>query len=743
MQAVRKSKAPTSITVAMETLAAAQGVGLHETSADIIRGRALKHYSDGIKQYLALRLRDLNSVSVLMGALRKEVLAWPATQLLEPPSPRALLYRAARRLFVAYSNPSTISGSRTILPWRPLDADAPQSYVNAISEIRTHFADDAAELLELRFARELSLEEVAFTLEEPVEAVRSRIDDAEDEARAILGDAPPSRMRGLAGAIVEAFALRLEALTDLEEEDEHVALPQGMLLGNRFEVETRVGVGAFSDVYRAHDMHVPGHIVALKLLHQPSLSEAAKEAALRELHLIASVFHPSVVHFKDHGWHEQRLWFVMPWYEGEPLEARMQHKALTPAQARRIFEPLANALATLHAAGIRHQDIKPDNIFLARIRSFGLSPDAGDILPVLIDLGVAAREAEVLVAGTPMYFAPEVAARFASIPDSPAITNKADVFALALSLRNALEPQSQEDVPAAAVDAFIEHRARQAPALPRSKHLRYLEPSFKRWMAVNPADRPTADEFSQELAELTAPDDRRARRKALIKQFGPLLLAVLLGFASVVYGLWREREVQKLETARAKLEAEDVRAVLNLESARRKALEQGREDLMRQYTTSTLSRQDLASKLATSEQDLKFMTQGITLTRKRMKKIEDTLEQTSAQLQETSIQLAREKERGSELTSSLNDSRGEANRLNQELTSLRSEAERLRAEIGELRVKAESEHTRANDLTQELNQSRTTRARLEQDVADMRAQVAALEREVDTLRRRANTPAAP
>ena len=56
----------------------------------------------------------------------------------------------------------------------------------------------------------------------------------------------------------------------------------------------------------------------------------------------------------------------MPWYEGETLERGMTRAPLTRREARRIFEPLARALATMHASDLRHQDIKPDNIFLAK-----------------------------------------------------------------------------------------------------------------------------------------------------------------------------------------------------------------------------------------------------------------------------------------------------------------------------------------------------------------------------------------
>src|SRR5262249_32203911 len=154
------------------------------------------------------------------------------------------------------------------------------------------------------------------------------------------------------------------------------------------------------------------------------------------------------------------------------------------------FEPLVRALATLHANGIRHQDIKPDNVFLARIKGFGTDAgqqldkeEAAAIIPVLLDLGVAAKEHEALIGGTPVYFAPEVAAHYANAEDERPIGPKADVFALALTLRNALEPDTEEDVPAGAIEAFIERRARERPPMPRGRELRWLNPYFDRWLA--------------------------------------------------------------------------------------------------------------------------------------------------------------------------------------------------------------------------------------------------------------------
>ena len=66
---------------------------------------------------------------------------------------------------------------------------------------------------------------------------------------------------------------------------------------------------------------------------------------------------------------------------------------------------LAEALATMHRAGVRHQDIKPENVFLANLDMDAPGLDSGEdttgparILPVLLDLGVAAKDAELVLA---------------------------------------------------------------------------------------------------------------------------------------------------------------------------------------------------------------------------------------------------------------------------------------------------------------------------------------------------------
>ena len=75
----------------------------------------------------------------------------------------------------------------------------------------------------------------------------------------------------------------------------------GDILGERYVIEQHISAGGFGAVYRASDRQIRNHQVALKLLHNPARDDQAREIALRELTLIASVSHPSVAQFKGTG----------------------------------------------------------------------------------------------------------------------------------------------------------------------------------------------------------------------------------------------------------------------------------------------------------------------------------------------------------------------------------------------------------------------------------------------------------
>lgn len=727
----------------------AESMGLADTMVDVLRARAFQPYAEALRQYMTIRLGSVIDGADALTELRLLVAGERATQLIAPPGVRGQLYARARQLVAVRWEQGSGFGSdaRSRLPWRKPPTGISIRYRSALAQIRQELTEGDAELLELRFSRELETEELAFVLDFSIDEVEQRLEGALAQAKRLVEGLYPDLEHELGTLLLEAFAL--DPLPEQVVGAPSLAvsgLAEGTIIGERYEVEEQVGSGGMGSVYRAIDTEVPDHVVALKLLHQAATSDAARLAALRELHLIASVFHPSVVQFKDHGWHEGRLWFVMPWYEGETLERRLKRMPLTRDEARPIFQQLSRALATMHTVGVRHQDIKPDNILLAKIEGLGLAQDQ-QYLPVLLDLGVAAKEAELVLAGTPIYFAPEVAAQYARVSEPHPVTSKADVFSLCLSLRNALSPESQEVVTAGAVEHFIEQRAENPPDPPRSDDLDFLKPHFERWLSVDPKKRPTAEELAEELVVLTQPEDQHARRMALFRLLGPLMLAVIAVFAAVVFGFARHAESQKRAAAEAELHAQEARVVAELAKTEalvvREDLSEAEEQLQtleleisKTLKTSKLSQEELTQKLARAESVSQVLQKELTGMQRRAVGFRDQRDEARGERDKVQQDNLR-------LEGDLRSSRAQAVKLGQTIDDLRERLTGVRGELASAEQQVAGLSARVSNLEDQLGRERASKARLESQLAQAEAsnaqaqgQLAAARRNVERIEAR-------
>src|SRR5207249_6152240 len=105
---------------------------------------------------------------------------------------------------------------------------------------------------------------------------------------------------------------------------------------------------------------------------------------------------------------------------GQSLEDKIrQHGPLELPEVLRIGMQIASGLAAAHAQGLVHRDIKPANILLensverVKITDFGLARAADD----------ASLTQSGVIAGTPMYMAPEQAC-------GDSFDHRADLFSL-------------------------------------------------------------------------------------------------------------------------------------------------------------------------------------------------------------------------------------------------------------------------------------------------------------------------
>ena len=143
--------------------------------------------------------------------------------------------------------------------------------------------------------------------------------------------------------------------------DPVAALREG--LRDRYAFERELGRGGMATVYLAHDLR-HDRPVALKVLHPELAASLGPERFQREIRLAARLQHPHILTVLDSGDSRRaRLWFTMPFVEGETLRDRLRRERQLPVEdALRIAREAADALEYAHEHGVdppRHQAGEP------------------------------------------------------------------------------------------------------------------------------------------------------------------------------------------------------------------------------------------------------------------------------------------------------------------------------------------------------------------------------------------------
>lgn len=214
------------------------------------------------------------------------------------------------------------------------------------------------------------------------------------------------------------------------------------ILGEKYRLEARIAEGGMGAVWRARHVTL-GHIVAIKILPPGrSGSDGVVERFLQEARIIAGIRHRNVIGIVDFGTIEgNRPYIVMEHLDGEPLSARLTRSPdLSFAEVIVILSDILSGLASVHATGILHGDVKPENVFLAVDAEGALSAK-------LIDFGVSRSihesDESARLAGTPPYMAPEQLQR------DGVVDTRADLYAvgvIAYEIFGGVPPYSGRDV---------------------------------------------------------------------------------------------------------------------------------------------------------------------------------------------------------------------------------------------------------------------------------------------------------
>jgi hypothetical protein len=144
-----------------------------------------------------------------------------------------------------------------------------------------------------------------------------------------------------------------------------------------------LAIGGCGTVYRA-EHRVLERKAAVKVLHSALASSPEMvERFVREARVVNRIRHPNIVDIYEFGeLKDRRPYFVMELLEGQSLAALIDQRGrLTPGKALSYLEPICDALAAAHAAGVVHRDLKGSNVAVVRD---GDKPEVK-----LLDFGIA------------------------------------------------------------------------------------------------------------------------------------------------------------------------------------------------------------------------------------------------------------------------------------------------------------------------------------------------------------------
>ena len=197
-------------------------------------------------------------------------------------------------------------------------------------------------------------------------------------------------------------------------------------LGSRYVLHDLLGRGAMGQVFRG-SVRGSGVPVAVKVLKPELVSDTEVVARFfRERSILTSIDHPNVAKVLDLVVEGETLGIVMELVEGQDLRRYLRARGtLPPAEAVYLTGQLLQGLAAVHAGGVVHRDVKPENVLVSMTR--------GQMTLKLTDFGVsrlsygASLTKMTSLIGTPEYMAPELA-------DHDTATPAADLYSAGIVL---------------------------------------------------------------------------------------------------------------------------------------------------------------------------------------------------------------------------------------------------------------------------------------------------------------------
>jgi tRNA A-37 threonylcarbamoyl transferase component Bud32 len=192
-----------------------------------------------------------------------------------------------------------------------------------------------------------------------------------------------------------------------------------------------LGYGVTSIVIKARHA-VLDREVAIKLFREEHVQATTADVLVDEARAVAKVRHPQVVELYEVGRVRRRIYFVMELVEGATLlEVLRQEGALPERRALEIARDVLGALEAVHAEGLVHRDVKPQNILVSHSGQTKLT-----------DLGLACEQGsgveEYAIYGSPHTMSPEQA-------NGESVDERSDLYGLGATLFQTLTEEPPFD----------------------------------------------------------------------------------------------------------------------------------------------------------------------------------------------------------------------------------------------------------------------------------------------------------
>lgn len=288
----------------------------------------------------------------------------------------------------------------------------------------------------------------------------------------------------------------------------------GTVIDGSYRIERVLGEGGFGVVYECTELELERR-VAVKMLRAGMTTERDLRRFTSEGRSLASLNHPNVVHIYRLGSTPTGPYIAMEFVQGRTLRAVVEADRPPALQVVEILRQVASGLGAIHAMGLLHRDLTPNNVMVldrgvAKILDLGLARSIGETRSMQSQSGIV---------GTMAYLSPEHL-------QSAEVTVASEVFILGVILYEAVtgvHPFRAEHPMSMLYNIAQRDPEPLASVMPGCPAP--LAALIERCLSKAPAARPaSAAEVEAALAELTgSPDVQTAAAPTGSMRLGPRL----------------------------------------------------------------------------------------------------------------------------------------------------------------------------------------------------------------------------